>query len=161
MVVLPYFVFKLKWMKIWTLSGCLMLLLLSCAAPKAFEYRDVRNVKLDKMGFDKTTLNMELVYFNPNKFGLELKKVDAEVYIDNHYLGKMILDTNMHIPKNQEFVLPSKIAIDLKGLYKNALNLMISNEVLVSVKGTTKVGKAGMFKTVPFTYEARHQMKLF
>ena len=88
---------------------------MACAAPKAFEYRDLRNVKLDKVGFDKTTLNMELVYFNPNKFGLELKKIDADVYIDNHYLGKMILDTSMHIPKNQEFILPSKIAIDLKG----------------------------------------------
>jgi LEA14-like dessication related protein len=160
-VHLCYFVHKLYWMKIWTLSALLACLLMACAAPKAFEYRDLRNVKLDKVGFDKTTLNMELVYFNPNKFGLELKKIDADVYIDNHYLGKMILDTSMHIPKNQEFILPSKIAIDLKGLYKNALNLMISNEVLVSVKGTTKVGKAGMFKTVPFTYEARHQMKLF
>lgn len=148
-------------MKIWLLSALFLGLLISCVAPKAFEYRDIKNIKLDKIGFDKTSLNMDLVYFNPNKFGLELKTVDADVYIDNHYLGKMNLDTSMHIPKNQEFILPSKMAIDLKGLYKNALNLMISNEVLVTVKGTTKVGKAGIFKTVPFTYEARHQMKLF
>ena len=137
------------------------LFIFSCAAPKTFEYREVRNVKLDKFGFDKTSLDMELVYFNPNNFGLDLKKVDADVYVDNHYLGKMNLDTSMHISKKSDFILPSKIALDVKEFYKNALTLMVSNEVLVTVKGTTRVGKAGIYKTVPFTYEGRHKLNFF
>ena len=148
-------------MKIWPTSILLIVLLSSCASPKTFEYREIRNIKLDQFGFDKTSLAMELVYFNPNNFGLDLKKVDADVYVDNHYLGKMNLDTTMHIPKKADFILPSKIALDLKEFYKNALNLAISNEVLVTVKGTTRVGKAGLFKTVPFTYEGRHKLSLF
>ena len=148
-------------MKFWPIYSLVFLLLSSCATPKTFEYRDVRNIKLDQFGFDKTSLAMELVYFNPNNFGLDLKKVDADVYVDNHYLGKMNLDTTMHIPKKADFILPSKIALDLKEFYKNALNLAISNEVLVTVKGTTRVGKAGIFKTVPFTYEGRHKLNLF
>jgi LEA14-like dessication related protein len=148
-------------MKIWTLSGLLILLLLSCAAPKEFEYRDVKNVKLNSFGFDKTRLDFELVYFNPNKFGLDLKTVDADVYIDQYYLGKFNLDTTMHISKKADFVLPSKIGVDMKGLYKNAMNLILSNEVLVQVKGTTRVGRFGFYKTVPFTYEGRHKLKLF
>jgi LEA14-like dessication related protein len=137
------------------------LFIFSCAAPKSFEYREVRNVKLDKFGFDKTSLDMELVYFNPNNFGLDLKKVDADVYVDNHYLGKMNLDTSMHISKKSDFILPSKIALDVKEFYKNSLTLVVSNEVLVTVKGTTRVGKAGIFKTVPFTYEGRHKLNFF
>ena len=148
-------------MKIWPTSILLIVLLSSCASPKTFEYREIRNIKLDQFGFDKTSLAMELVYFNPNNFGLDLKKVDADVYVDNHYLGKMNLDTTMHIPKKADFILPSKIALDLKEFYKNALNLAISNEVLVTVKGTTRVGKAGLYKTVPFTYEGRHKLSLF
>ena len=148
-------------MKIWTTSALLCILFISCAAPKAFEYREVRNVKMNQFGFEKTSLAMELVYFNPNNFGLDLRTVDADVYVDNHYLGKFNLDTMMHIPKKAEFILPSKIAIDLKGFFKNALNLVVSNEVLVTVKGTTRVGKAGIFKTLPFTYEARQKLNLF
>lgn len=148
-------------MKIWTISCLFIFFLISCAAPKAFEYREVRNIKLDQFGFDKTSLIMEIVYFNPNNFGLELKKVDADVYVDNHYLGKMNLDTSMHISKKSDFILPSKIALDLKEFYKNALNLAVSNEVLVTVKGTTRVGKAGLYKTIPFTYEGRHKLNLF
>lgn len=148
-------------MKIWAISVVFCLALLSCTAPKSFEYKEVRNVKLDKFGFDKTSLAMELVYYNPNNFGLDLRMVDADVYVDNRYLGKMNLDTVMHIPKKADFILPSKIGIDLKEFYKNALNMVVSNEVLVTVKGTTRVGKAGIFKTVPFTYEGRHKLNLF
>lgn len=104
---------------------------------------------------------MDLVYYNPNGFGLNLKYIDAAVYIDNKYLGKFNLDTTMHIPRKSEFILPSKIDIDLKGFYKNALNLVISNEVLVTVKGNSRVGKAGFYKTVPFNYEGRHKLSLF
>jgi hypothetical protein len=53
------------------------------------------------------------------------------------------------------------MSVDMKGLFKNALNILFSNEVLVTVKGTTRVGKAGIFITVPFSYEGRHKLELF
>ena len=49
----------------------------------------------------------------------------------------------------------------MKAILKNGLNLLFSQEVLVNVKGTTKVGKAGFYTTVPFNYEARHKFSLF
>ncbi len=113
------------------------------------------------MGFDKTVLAMDLVYYNPNGFGVDLKKVDCDVYVDNTYLGKFQLDTLMHIPRMAEFMLPSKIVVDMKAVLKNGLNLLFSKEVLINVKGTTRVGKAGFYKTVPFDYEARHALSLF
>lgn len=104
---------------------------------------------------------MDLVYYNPNGFGVDLKKVDCEVYIDNQYLGKFQLDTLMHIQRRSEFVLPSRILVDMKGVFKNAMNLLFSKELLIRVKGNTRVGKAGFFTTVPFDYEARHTLQLF
>lgn len=148
-------------MKNWILGLLLSVLFVACAAPKTFEYRAVKNIKLDQLGFDHTNLTMDLEYYNPNSFGLDLKKLDADVYIDNRFLGKFNLDTLMHIPKKANFSLPSKIAVDMKAMYKNALNLVLSKEVLVSIKGTTRVGKAGIFRTVPFTYEGRHKLDLF
>lgn len=113
------------------------------------------------MGFDKTLLSLDLVYFNPNGFGVDLRKVDCDVYIDNSYLGKFNLDTSMHIPRKSEFILPSRIAVDMKAIFKNGLAMLFNKEVLINVKGTTRVGKAGFFKTVPFNYEARHKLSLF
>jgi LEA14-like dessication related protein len=133
----------------------------NCSKPQGFEYRDVKNVQLNQLNFERSTLSMELVYYNPNAFGVDLKKVDCDVYIDKNYLGKYQLDTTMHINRKSEFTLPSTMAVDMKSIFKNALNMLFSNEVLVTVKGTTRVGKAGFYVTVPFNYEARHKLKLF
>jgi len=139
----------------------LVIVLASCTKPQGFDYRDMKNLKIETMGFDQTALTMELVYYNPNGFGVDLKKVDCDVYVDNSYLGKFQLDTLMHIPRRAEFSLPSRILVDMKTVLKNGLNLLFSQEVLINVKGTTKVGKAGFFTTVPFNYEARHKLSLF
>lgn len=136
-------------------------LALACSAPKELEYRDVRKMELKQLGFNQSTLNFELVYFNPNKFGLDLKKVDSDVYVDNIYLGKFQLDTLMHIPKNSEFILPSSINIDMRNLLKNAAQLVFKKEVLIKATGTIRIGKSGFFKTVPFTYEGRQAVSLF
>lgn len=134
--------------------------LTACQKPQAFDYRSVKNVKLEKLGFEKSTLNMDLVYYNPNNFGVDLRKVDCDIYIDNHYLGKYKLDTLMHIQRKAEFVLPSRIQVDMQGIFKNVLTVLFNKEVLVNVKGTTRVGKAGFFKTISFNYEARHKIDL-
>ena len=133
----------------------------SCKKPQGFEYRDTRNFKIDKLGFDKTTVSMELVYFNPNNFGVNLKHVDCDVYVNHNYVGKYLLDTMMHIPRKAEFSIPSRMEVDMRNIYKNALNTLLSNDVLVEVKGNTRVGKAGIFITVPFNYEGRHKFDLF
>jgi len=144
-----------------SLFALFALLLTACQKPQGFDYREIKNVKIENMGFDKTLLSMDLVYYNPNGFGVDLKKVDCDVYVDNSYLGKYQLDTLMHIPRRAEFNLPSRIAIDMKTVLKNSLNMLFSQEVLINVKGTTRVGKAGFFTNVPFNYEARHRLKLF
>ncbi len=142
------------------LSLLIIIFLSSCQQPQAFDYRSVKNVKLEKLGFERSTLNMDLVYYNPNNFGVDLRKVDCDIYIDNHYLGKYKLDTLMHIQRKAEFILPSRIQVDMQGIFKNVLTVLFNKEVLVNVKGTTRVGKAGFFKTISFNYEARHKIDL-
>lgn len=136
-------------------------LLNACSKPKDFEYRDFRNVKVETIGFNQSTLSFELIYYNPNGFGLDLKKVDSDVYIDSLFLGKFQLDTLMHINRMSEFSLPAKINLDMKNLLKNSAYLLLKKEVTVQAKGTVKAGRGGIFKTVPFTYEGKHKLSLF
>lgn len=152
---------EIEFVRALTLLTLLCIIILSsCQKPQAFDYRAVKNVKLEKLGFEKSTLCMDLVYYNPNNFGVDLRKVDCDIYIDNHYLGKYKLDTLMHIQRKAEFVLPSSIQVDMQSIFKNVLTVLFNKEVLVNVKGTTRVGKAGFFKTIPFNYEARHKIDL-
>jgi LEA14-like dessication related protein len=150
-----------KKMRLTTLLLTVALLTFSCKKPQGFEYRDLKNFKVSNWGFDKSRVSMDIVYFNPNSFGVELRKVDADIYINNNYVGKFLLDTLMRIDKRSEFALPANIDVDMKNIFKNSLNVLFSKEVLVGAKGSTRVGKSGIFITVPFNYEGRHKVDLF
>ena len=115
---------------------------------------------MNNLGFEKSKVSMDLVYFNPNNFGVNLKNVDCDIYLDNTYVGKFLLDTTMHIPKNAEFILPASMDVDMRNIFKNTLNVLFSREVLIGAKGTTRVGKGGVFVTIPFNYEGRHKVEL-
>jgi hypothetical protein len=133
----------------------------SCKKPESFEYRDLRNFKVDSLGFENSVISMDLVYFNPNNYGVDLKNIDCYVYVEHNYLGKYVLDTTMHIAKKSEFVVPSKMQVDMKNLFKNTITSLFSKELLLEVKGTTRVGKAGIYITVPFSYSGRHEFSMF
>lgn len=133
----------------------------ACAKPQGFDYRDIRNFKIEKLGFDKSTVSMDLVYYNPNNFGVQLRKVDCDVYVNEKFMGKYLLDTVMTIPKKSEFTLPSRMQVDMKNAFKNTVSVLFSKDVLVKVKGTTRVGKGSLFINVPVNYEGRHEFELF
>jgi len=138
----------------------LIIFTISCSKPQSFDYRDIRNFKVEKLGFEKSTISMDLVYYNPNNFGVQLRKVDCDVYINDKFLGKYLLDTTMSIPRKSEFILPSRMDVDMKNVLKNGLSVLLSNEVLIKVKGTTRVGKGGLFINVPVDYEGRHKLDM-
>ena len=66
----------------------------------------------------------------------------------------------MQIPKKQNFELPSQMRVSMGGVFKNAFSLLMNNEVLIKVKGKTKIGKGSIFFDVPFTYETRQTINL-
>lgn len=140
---------------------CLCLVIFSCKKPQGFDYRDVRNMRVEKLGFEKTALAMDLVYFNPNNFGVTLKNVDCDIFVNNNFLGHYKLDTIMKIEKRSEFSLPSKFQIEMKNIYKNALSVLLSKEIDLNVKGTSKVSKFGININVPFDYKGKHKFNIF
>src|SRR5215510_15759923 len=133
-------------------SFLFILLITACKKPQSFEYRGMQNLKVDSLGLESSKISLELVYFNPNNFGVDLRNVNCDVYLNHNYLGKYVLDTTMHIAKRSEFIIPSSMHVDMKNVYKNALGSLFSSQVLVELKGSTRVGKSGIFITVPFDY---------
>lgn len=113
------------------------------------------------MGLGETVVAMDLVYYNPNNMGFQVKRTEADVYVENVYLGKAISDTLIIIAKRSDFIIPIRIKTDMKNLYKNAWSAITSKSVLITAKGTITAGKAGIFKAIPLNYEGRHEISLF
>ena len=145
------------------LSPLLLLLILfySCAAPKALEYKDYRNFSIERLGFSNSQVKLDLEYFNPNNFGLQLSRTDLDIYINNTLLGHSSSDTIITIPRKNSFILPIKFDLDMQNAFRNAWNTIAGNEVTVKVTGNIKVGKANVFMSMPVNYEGKQTFSLF
>ena len=136
-------------------------LLTSCIGPKELEYREFKNLTIEKMGFSSSAIKMDLIYYNPNNFSLELNRMDLDIFINNNYLGKTSQDYQISIPRREEFSIPIKIDVDMKNLLKNGFTTFLNSEVTIKVTGTIKVGKLNVFKSFPVNYEGKQQFTLF
>jgi LEA14-like dessication related protein len=136
-------------------------LLVSCATPKELEYRTFKNLTIEKIGFSSSAVKMDLVYYNPNNFGMELTNTDLDVFINNNYLGRTSQQYQVTIPRGEEFSIPIKIDVDMKNLLKNGLTTFLTNEVMVKLAGTVRVGKLNVFKTFAVNYEGKQQFVFY
>jgi LEA14-like dessication related protein len=50
--------------------------------------REIQNVRITDIGLLQTTAGLDLVYYNPNDFGVTLSQARGDVYIDNMYFGR-------------------------------------------------------------------------
>jgi LEA14-like dessication related protein len=104
---------------------------------------------------------VDLVYYNPNNFGLELKRTELDIYIDSSFLGHSSQELQVAIPRRDIFTIPLKIDLDMKNLFKNGFISMMNKEVKVRAVGNVKVGKAGVYKTFKVDYTTTQQFSMF
>lgn len=139
----------------------LLVFMSSCRAPKDLEFREYNSVSLENMGFTSSTLKMNLVYYNPNSFGLELKRTELDIYVDSTFLGHSSQELQVAIPRRDIFTIPLIVNLDMKNLLKNGLTTLFNKEVLVRAVGNVKVGKAGVYKNFKVDYSSKQQFSLF
>ncbi len=152
---------------LWTMKifGGIFLLIgmaiLSCSSPKDLEYKNFSNFSVERLGFNKSTLSMDLEYYNPNNFGMQLRNSDLDIFINGILLGHSSQDTLITIPRRNTFILPIKFDVDMQNIYKNAWNTLTGKEVTVKLTGRLKIGKANVFMSLPVNYETKETFSLF
>ena len=136
----------------WFIVVTATIILPSCQEPKSLVFKEFNSLTLDKLSFSGASLKLNVVYYNPNNFGLQLNRTDLDIFIDNTLLGHSSQDIQVAIPKRQDFSIPVKLDLDIKNLLKNGITSYFNRNVNVRVLGTVKVGKAGIFKNFPVDY---------
>ncbi len=141
-----------------------LVLLSSCGTNKDLqqpEYRDIRNVRLVKASLLQTTAGVDLVYYNPNSFSLQLSNAKGDVYIDNSFFGRFELDDKVVVRKNAEFTIPVVFKLDNIGAIKNQWDLYKRKEALVRIEGIARVKKSGFVKDIPIKFERMQNIEQF
>ncbi len=144
-----------------TLLLCSMLAILSsCQKPKDLVFKEFKNLKVDQLSFSGAALNVDLVYYNPNNFGLQLNRTDLDIFVDSTFLGHSAQNVQVAIPKRNNFTIPLKLDLDVKNLLKNGITSLFNKEVKVRVLGSVKLGKAGVYKSFPVDYTSLQNFSL-
>ena len=131
-----------------------------CGKPKEPDYIDFQNLRLKKAALDQAVITFDLRYFNPNKFGVQLRKAEVDIYFNNKFLGHSVLDTIINVPKRDTFSVPVSMQVKLKDAFSNAVQLLLNPNVMVKLNGSARVSKGAITMNVPINYEGMKRIDL-
>jgi LEA14-like dessication related protein len=137
-----------------------LLSFISCKQPQAPQYGGLENFKVNTLGVGESAVSADLKYFNPNHFTMKLKYGEMDVYINNRFVGKTLLDTMTFIPARDSFLIPVSMKVDMKQIYSNALDILLTHEATIKLDGFAKLGKAGLYFDVPIKYEGKQNIEI-
>ena len=142
------------------LAIAIMMLLEACSRPAPPEYGGIENFRVNSVGVGSSAVSADLRYYNPNNFTLKLKRGAVDVYMNNRFLGKTLLDTLTAIPARDSFLIPVSMKVDMKQVYSNALDILLNKEVNIKLDGFAKLGKGGIFFDLPIKYEGKQKIDI-
>ncbi len=133
----------------------LIVILSSCHKSKDLVFKDFKNLTVDKLSFVGAKLKVDLLYYNPNNFSLQLNRTDLDIFVDSTFLGHSSQNVQITVPKRNDFTLPLTVDLDVKNLLKNGLSGLSSyfnKDVKIRFLGSVKLGKAGIYKSFKVDY---------
>jgi LEA14-like dessication related protein len=132
-----------------------IIFLVSCKSGniKEPEYREIRDVHIKDVGLLQTTAGLDLVYYNPNDFTVQLADAKGDIYIDNMFFGRFGIEDKVAVRKHEEFVIPAIVKMDNISAIKNHRDIWQKKQAVVRIEGFATVRKAGFNKEVPIKYE--------
>jgi len=146
--------------KLALITACTFVIM-SCSTPRPLEYKTYHNFAIKSLGFNNATVSLDLEYYNPNNFGMQLKRTDLDIFINGTLLGHSTSDSLIRIPKNGNFILPVKFELDMRNAFKNAFSALFNKEVMVKLTGKIKAGKGNLFLNFPVNYESKQKFSFF
>jgi hypothetical protein len=130
----------------------------SCSHTKNPEFARIENLRISRMGLSKSTVSADLVYMNPNKFGIRLLEAAGDAWLENEYLGRFVVDGMVHIAPRSEFRIPVSLVAGTGKLITSSLSAYFSRDMEVKFKGEAKLAKGIFVLNYPFSYEGKHKL---
>ena len=70
-----------------------------CNDIKELEYKGIKNTEIQTLGFNNSAIRMNLEYYNPNKFGIDVKETNLSIYLNDKFVGIADQPEKTQIPK--------------------------------------------------------------
>lgn len=122
------------------------------------EFLGINNLGVGDLGLKQSRLTADLFFYNPNKYGMQLKKAELDYFVNEKKAGFTVLDTLIQIPANDTFKINVNLNIDMKNVFDNAMSIFQKNSIYLSMTGNVRVGRNGIFFTVPVKYAGEQKL---
>ena len=129
----------------------LLLLLAACKAPQALEYKSISNIQVQSIDMKSTAGVVEIAFYNPNAFAVQLKHVEAVLNINNQPAGKANMDTLIQMPGLSNSALPVRIQLDNQLLLGQSMQLLLGGSIPYQIEGFAMAGKKKPRWKIPFS----------
>jgi LEA14-like dessication related protein len=133
--------------------------LASCGKMKDPVFKGIENVKMNAVGIDASSVTLDIRYSNPNNFKGQLRQAEGDAWMDSIYLGHFIVDSTVMIPPNSDFLVPVRLAIDMKQMLKHSMTAFLKEEVMLRITGSARAGKSGFYKNFSLNYLGKQNLK--
>ena len=132
-----------------------VLLVSSCSTYDEVELKDITNVEVLRMDGKQVALRVDALVNNPNGFKIHVEDPDVDLYLNDRFVGKGLLDSALVLERKSTQVYPVYLHADLQGgaMLFMLLGGALSGELKLGAKGTV-AGRSGMLKKrFPFELE--------
>lgn len=134
-------------------AGILSLVLLlssaGCSKVKELDYIGIQSTKIESLNLNQAAIRINLEYYNPNSFGIDVKQTNLSIYLNDKFIGYADQPEKTQIPKTAKFVFPVVARFDPWKVLGSAFTSLFSKTNKVTIQGSAKLGKGNFFITVP------------
>ena len=139
-------------MKKWIVAVCLPVLVLTACNFEEPDFGEVGNFQLQKLEGSHIECSVDVQVDNPNAIGFKVKKVSADVQMEDQMVGKVKLNEKIKVKRKSNKTYTVPLIIDLEN---GALITLMKNagkkEVPVTIKGIDKGSVLGISKKLEFS----------
>jgi LEA14-like dessication related protein len=137
------------------LSLLVALTMSSCMRFDDVQFEGIQNMNLGKLSVNESTLDMDLVFHNPNRIGGVLSRATGKAWIQDIYVGDFSTNKEISIPARGNFSVPVRVSANLKEIFSNALTLMFKDSLQLRLEGNARMGKGSLRRDVPIRYKGK------
>ncbi|MBI1342815.1 MAG: hypothetical protein GC171_07775 [Terrimonas sp.] len=124
------------------------------------KFLGLSDFRVTSLAGDQSIMELNINYYNPNTYGVKMKKTEFDVFIDNELAGHAAMDTVLRINPLQNFTIPIQLKARTKDILKHSLALLINKKLMIKITGTTRIGKAGIYFNYPIYYEGMQSIQM-
>jgi LEA14-like dessication related protein len=133
---------------------------IGCSKPIQPTYLGYQNLRLGRVNGKNNVLMSDIKFYNPNKYALNVKQAEMDVYFNDRLLGHTSMSNMVSLPPMDTTLVPFTVEASATDILANAAQIFLNPNVQVRIQGNAKAGRGGIFVNIPINYQGTQRIQL-